>query len=180
MMRRTVVMSNGLITERGRVKGGAKLAATVALWLRKRYSLRRVLETEKGELHVESGIGHCSGIGTSFALECDAHRGGLAHATGKITEEDRMTKTISALTAAMFFAVCASAFAQTPSNEQAPAQMPAPTQEMTPPAQAPAQAPSMGEEKKAEKPAKGNQGKGKAKGHAKKTSKKGKDKTGQN
>ena len=49
-----------------------------------------------------------------------------------------MKKTISALTAAAVFTVFATAFAETPLSEQAPAQMPAPTQEMTPP---PAQAP---------------------------------------
>lgn len=86
-----------------------------------------------------------------------------------------MRKTISALTAVAVFAVFATAFAQAPLTEQAPAQMPAPTQEMTPPsAQAPAQTPSMGEEKKADKTGKVSQGKGKgkAKGHASKTSKK--------
>ena len=87
-----------------------------------------------------------------------------------------MNKTISALTAAAVFSVFATACAQTPLSEQAPAQMPVPTEEMTPPppSQAPAQAPSIGEERKADKTGKVSQGKakGKAKGHAKKASKK--------
>ena len=86
-----------------------------------------------------------------------------------------MNKTISALTAAAVFSVFATAFAQTPLSEQAPAQMPVPTEEMTAPLpQAPAQAPSMGEERKADKTGKVSQGKakGNAKGHAKKASKK--------
>ena len=93
-----------------------------------------------------------------------------------------MTKTISTLTAAAVFAMCATVFAQAPAPEQAPAQMPAASQEMrTPaPAQAPAQAPSAGEEKKSGKAAKGNQGKGKAKGHAKKTGKHGHSKEKEN
>jgi hypothetical protein len=90
-------------------------------------------------------------------------------------EEDRMRKTISALTAAAIFAVSATAFAQVPAADQAPGEMSAPSQEMTPaPAQPPAQPSGVGDEKKPDKPAKGSQtkGKAKAKGHAKKINKK--------
>lgn len=86
-----------------------------------------------------------------------------------------MKKTISAVTAAAFFAVCATAFAQAPALESAPAPSPAPNQDvMVPPsAQAPTTPPSVGEdEKKPDKPVKGGKAKGKTKGDAKKVNKK--------
>lgn len=90
-------------------------------------------------------------------------------------EEDRMTKSICALTAAAIFAVFSAAFAQAPVSEEVPVPMPPPSQEMTTtPAPSPVPSPSMGEEKKPTKPAKGSQakGKGKAKGHSKKINRK--------
>ncbi len=178
MTRLPVAMSNGLIPPAaGKHHGELKMAASVSLLLRGGYSCGCPLTTERGEVPIEPRVGHYSGTGTWFALllsRVAPHREGLAPALEN-HEEDRMKKTISALTAAAVFTVFATAFAQAPLSEEAPAQMPAPTQEMTPPpAQAPAQAPSMSEEKKADKAGKVSQGKGKgkAKGHAKKASRK--------
>ena len=83
-----------------------------------------------------------------------------------------MMKTISALTAAVVFAACATAFAQAPAPEPVPAPIPAPNQDMMTAPPTEAVPPNMGEEKKADKPMKGGKGKGKAKGHAKKANKK--------
>lgn len=83
-----------------------------------------------------------------------------------------MMKTISALTAAVVFAACATAFAQAPAPEPVPAPIPAPNQDMMTAPPTEAAPPNMGEEKKADKPMKSGKGKGKAKGHAKKANKK--------
>ena len=73
-------------------------------------------------------------------------------------------KTISAVTAAVVFAACATAFAQAPAPEPVPAPIPAPNQDMMTAPPTEAAPPNMGEEKKADKPMKGGKGKGKAKG----------------
>ena len=136
-----------------------------------RRASRASCKQKSWKLRLKSEIGQCSRIGTWFALECRAQQRGIGPWYWENHEEDRMMKTISALTAAMVFAAFTTAFAQAPAPEPIPA--PAPTQDMmSPPAPEPAPVPSMGEEKKADKPMKGGQSQGKAKGHAKKTSKK--------
>ena len=109
------------------------MAASVSLVLRERYSCGRRLTTENGELPIEPGVGHYGGTGTWFALYRVTPIARDWPPLLENHEEDRMKKTISALTAAAVFTVFATAFAQAPLSEQAPAQMPAPTQEMTPP-----------------------------------------------
>jgi hypothetical protein len=84
-----------------------------------------------------------------------------------------MKKTISAMTAAAFFAVCATGFAQAPAPESAPASPPNQDVMVPPSAQAPTTPPSLGEdEKKPDKPVNGGKAKGKTKGEAKKANKK--------
>ena len=87
MTRLPVAMSNGLIPPAaGRHHGESKMAASVSLVLRGRYSCGRQLTTEHGELPIEPGVGHYSGTGIWFALllyRVTPHREGLAPATGK-------------------------------------------------------------------------------------------------
>ena len=69
MTRPRVAMGNGLIPPaRGRHHGESKMAASVSLLLRGRYSCGRPLITENGKLPIEPGVGHNSGTGTWFAL----------------------------------------------------------------------------------------------------------------
>jgi hypothetical protein len=64
-----LAMSNGLISPAvRRHHGEAKMAATVSLLLRGRYSCERPLTSECGERPTEPGVGHYGRIGTSFAL----------------------------------------------------------------------------------------------------------------
>lgn len=146
------------------------MLGTVSLLLRWRHSLGTPLERKKGTTPRGTRGWPWRGNWHLVCSMCDAHRRGLAPVTGNSPGGDRMTKTISVLTAAAFLTVCASALAQAPMTEPAPE--PAPNQEMmtAPPARVPSQAPGMGEEKKADKQSKG-QGKGKAKGHGKKVNK---------
>ena len=59
MTRHPVEMSNGLISPAaGRHHGESKMAASVSLVLRGRYSCGRHLTTENGELPIEPGVGH--------------------------------------------------------------------------------------------------------------------------
>jgi len=59
MTRLPVGMSNGLIPPAGeRHHGESKMAASVSLLLRGRYSCGRPAATENGELPIEPGVGH--------------------------------------------------------------------------------------------------------------------------
>ena len=78
-------MNNGLITWKAAKTSGAKWAASVALLLGDRLDFPVLSVIGRQERLVTPGFPHYSGIGISFALKCDAHREGLAPATGKFT-----------------------------------------------------------------------------------------------